>query len=468
MNDCAQLQRKEISDLRRLYSNQFRDSRPKTVWKVTFHNPEFIIDLHPFNERKSQNVNIEIHVRFTTKYPQTFPQVSVLTSNGLNERHLKEIDDIIQEEMKKHAGRPMIKPLCDSIQGYITLNNTFTSETDHKDSEKRMSSLHHEMIERKQLLTEIESIKQMEAKKLDEERKKLLQESHENELLGHIEKEIQRKAEKLKELKQKKKFRAKELQSENLDEFSELIEFEFSDEYQGSQFITVGIKELLSSDGDSSLYASKILGSESNDECFIHEHLLDKLENTHPLEELEKMLDRLQLLRHPNIQTIYSHKLLPHEDHHRIVILKSQTGKISLKDVVSLSGCISLQNTRIILKQILSLLIYLHSHNVYFKEIKLDQITFQHSLNDHLLLDNSIYKSLINPSSKSSPPLKQFSGVYPSFKHFPKLLDIYCLGLITIQMIFGFNTSPEVFESQPGKSSKRDLLQRKNWPMILF
>jgi len=85
------------------------------------------------------------------------------------------------------------------------------------------------------------------------------------------------------------------------------------------------------------------------------------------LEEIEKELERLKSLRHPNLISIYEGKLERCDSGWYLHVLMEHASGGTLLDLLRKCGTIRLEMAREYMKQLLSALDYVHSHNLVHK-----------------------------------------------------------------------------------------------------
>ncbi|CAJ0834432.1 3515_t:CDS:10, partial [Entrophospora sp. SA101] len=177
-------------------------------------------------------------------------------------------------------------------------------------------------------------------------------------------------------------------------------------------------------------------------------HYLD-LDGKKKLEEIEKDLERIKKLRHPNIISIYESELERVASGWKLHILMEYARGGSLVDLLKKCGVVRLSIAKEYIKQLLNALDFIHANSFVHKDMH-KVYPLSKSLN------TEYKKNWISPEHETK------SDVY-SRKN-----DIWYLGVVFLQMLFGLNvvddseSLDDVFETSGRDlpSTVRDILQK--------
>ncbi|RIB06418.1 kinase-like domain-containing protein [Gigaspora rosea] len=435
-----------------------------SAWKVAPTCHEFRLHLLPHEEKLKEHVSVDLHIKFPKTYPRSPPDIKVENARGLSEEQLNEIKANISRLIKENLGQEMIFNIAEYVQEFITTNNSGINK----------QSFHEQMLSRNEKITKAEQKKALE--EMDRARQNEEQErTAENILLlQKIQEEEQRLMAKLEEEKQKRK----QLKVKDVQDSKPLMD-------TSSVFKTVNFdRKIVLDPGDSSsipfrsvilgpLVGKGIIGSTYMVQAVNvqiknmtpkdrHVLILKDIEISEPhylepagkekLEDIEKELDRVKKLRHSNLVTVYESELERCASGWNLHILMEYAGGGTMVDLLKKCGVVRLQLAREYMKQLLDALDYLHANSFVHRDIKASNILFSEipGKDDYVakLADISYHRKLLDMHKEFpfvkfsneepckrwiSPEQKSKSNVY-SRKN-----DIWYLGVIFVQMLFGLN-----------------------------
>ncbi|RHZ86074.1 hypothetical protein Glove_55g46 [Diversispora epigaea] len=174
------------------------------------------------------------------------------------------------------------------------------------------------------------------------------------------------------------------------------------------------------------------------------------IEGKRKLEEIEKDLFRVKRLRHANLITIYESELGRSETGWNLYILMEYARGGTLEDLLKKCGTVQLPFAREYMKQLLDALDYVHANSFVHKDIKASNILLTEvdgkgecvaklsDVNFHRkLLDFHESFPFFNYSGNQS--FKRWAPPEQETKPYSRKNDIWCLGVIFVQMLFGLN-----------------------------
>ncbi|CAG8506866.1 2265_t:CDS:10, partial [Dentiscutata heterogama] len=436
-----------------------------SAWKVAPACHEFRLHLLPHGEELKEHVSVDLHVKFPKTYPRSAPDIKVENARGLSEEQLNEAKANISRLIKENLGQEMIFTIAQYVQEFITTNNKGV-----KDSQ----SFHEQMLSRNEKITKAEQKKALE--EMDRARQTEEQErTAENLLLlQRIHEEQQRLKAKFDEEKQKKKqLKVKDVQdSKSLMDTSSVfktVNFERKIVLDPGDSLSVPFRSvilgpLVGKGIIGSTYMVQAVNVQINNINPKDRHvlILKDIEISEPhylepagkekLEEIEKELDRIKKLRHSNLVTIYESELERCTSGWNLHILMEYTCGGTMVDLLKKCGVVRLQLAKEYMKQLLDALDYLHANGFVHRDIKASNILLSEipGKDDYIakLSDISYHRKLLDMHKEFpfvkfsneepckrwiSPEQKSKSNVY-SRKN-----DIWYLGVIFVQMLFGLN-----------------------------
>ncbi|CAG8821325.1 3316_t:CDS:2, partial [Racocetra persica] len=170
------------------------------------------------------------------------------------------------------------------------------------------------------------------------------------------------------------------------------------------------------------------------------------------LEDIEKDLDRIKKLRHSNLVTVYESELERCESVWNLHILMEYSCGGTMVDLLKKCGVVRLPLAREYMKQLLDALDYIHANSFAHKDIKASNILFTEipGKDEYIakLADISYHRKLLDMHKEfpfvkysSKEPCKKW--ISPEHESRPNVYsrksDIWYLGVIFVQMLFGLN-----------------------------
>ncbi|KAF9926747.1 hypothetical protein FBU30_003741 [Linnemannia zychae] len=472
-DELNELQQNELEALRAIYMEDYQPITIPSAWKMIPSTPEFRLHLLPQEEELKRYVSVDLRVKFTKSYPKTIPDLKIENPRGLSVAQVQELSKQVPAQAKTLIGQEMMYELASFVQEFITQNNSsmFIKHT----------SFHEQMLQRVEQTTKVEQERAIEALTKQQELELEAKLDAERTLEQKIREDLLRKEEKIKEEKK----RQKELKSKQQEQYGgDILEGNRSGSGGGSGYgldavsINFEIPIMLSpDDSQAPAFRSVIRGSclsrgilsstysalptnytarphSSADVPFLLLKTFDIAAShysTHlgkkKLQDVEKELSRLKLLRHHHLVSILESRLerTPSGWNLHVLTDGSSANMTSLESFINLAGSIKLDMTRRYLKELLHAISYLHSNNVIHKDIRLSNIILDQ--NGNIKLDNASYHrrlldmhkifSFNNDAGQEAPrawpsPESQETSIVYTRKH-----DIWCLGQVLVEMLWG-------------------------------
>ncbi|KAF9184078.1 hypothetical protein BGZ51_003580 [Haplosporangium sp. Z 767] len=466
--------------------------------------PEFRLHLLPQEEELKRYVSVDLRVKFTKTYPRTIPDLKIENPRGLSTAQAQELSKLVPGQAKTLVGQEMMYELASFVQEYITQNNSslFIKHT----------SFHEQMLQRVEQTTKDEKERAIEALTKQQELELEARLNADRTLDQKIREDLLRKEEKIKEERK----RQKELKSKQQEKFggdymdggrsgsgggsgygldTVSVNFEMPimlspDDSQAPAFRSVIRGSCLSRGLLSSTYSAlpsnyTARPHSSADVPFLLLKTFD-ITTTHysthlgkkKLQDVEKELSRLKLLRHHHLASILESRLERTSAGWNLHVLTDggSANMTSLESFINIAGSVKLDMTRRYFKELLQAVIYLHANNIIHKDIRLSNIVLDS--NGNIKLDNTSYhRRLLDmhrifsfnadagqevPRAWPSPDSQETSIVYTR-KH-----DIWCLGQVLVEMLWGsdvtrsFSTPAQFLDSVEPNIPKltKDIISR--------
>ncbi|KAG0215957.1 hypothetical protein BGX28_007183 [Mortierella sp. GBA30] len=503
-DELMELQQNELEALRAIYMEDYQPITMPSAWKMVPTTPEFRLHLLPQEEELKRYVSVDLRVKFTKTYPRTIPDLKIENPRGLSAAQVQELAKLVPSQAKSLLGQEMMYELASFVQEYITQNNSslFIKHT----------SFHEQMLQRVEQTTKDEKERAIEALTKQQELELEAKLNADRTLDQKIREDLLRKEEKIKEERK----RQKELKSKQQEQFGSdyldggrggsgggtgygldavSVNFEMPimispDDSQAPAFRSVIRGSCLSRGLLSSTYSAlpsnyTARPHSSADVPFLLLKTFDITTahySTHlgkkKLQDVEKELSRLKLLRHHHLVSILESRLERSTNGWNLHVLTdgSSANMTSLESFINIAGSVKLDMTRRYFKELLQAVAYLHSNNVIHKDIRLTNIVLDS--NGNIKLDNTSYHrrlldmhkifSFNNDAGQEvsrawpSPDPQETSIVYTR-KH-----DIWCLGQVLVEMLWGndvtrsFSTPTQFLETVEPNIPKltKDIISR--------
>ncbi|KAJ2778926.1 eukaryotic translation initiation factor 2-alpha kinase, partial [Coemansia javaensis] len=177
-----EIQQNELSALRAIFMEDYRDVVAKTAWKVKQEAPEFVIRVRPTDEALGERVWAGLHVRLPRAYPRAAAQATVEEAHGLSEAQAHEAGQLVRRRAEELAGGEAVYELAIALGEYMSANNSA--------AQAAQPSFHQQMVDRERAGQERERERAVEAaaRRLRADQEELL------ELQARIGEELRRKS----------------------------------------------------------------------------------------------------------------------------------------------------------------------------------------------------------------------------------------------------------------------------------
>ncbi|KAH7981783.1 hypothetical protein HPB52_001093 [Rhipicephalus sanguineus] len=173
--DLKERQENEMKVLQSMFLDDVKDLRKNDKWK-TWRPPELLITLRPQQSMTpfQAHVQVDLHVRCSSQYPNDVPCVDVCNQKGLSKQALAELRKELQELTKQLVGEVMVLELAQHVQWFLRQHNT-----------PERGSFYDEMLknkEKQEAEKAREQQKQLNLQRLEEEKQR---QAFELEILRH-------------------------------------------------------------------------------------------------------------------------------------------------------------------------------------------------------------------------------------------------------------------------------------------
>ncbi|KAF9969485.1 hypothetical protein BGZ73_008146 [Actinomortierella ambigua] len=499
--ELHELQENELEALRAIYMEDYQPITIPSAWKMIPTTPEFRLHLLPQEESLKRYVSVDLRVKFTKTYPRTIPDLKVENPRGLSGAQVQELSKLVPAKARELIGQEMMYEIAYFIQEYITQNNS-TLFVKHK-------SFHEQMLQRVEQTTKDERERAIEERTRQQELEMEAAMNESRTLDQKIREELMRKEEVVKEERRKQK----ELKHKQLDFVdgaydgrrgggaggygldSVTVNFETPimlnpEDSQAPAFksVTRGsclCRDLLSATYTATPcnYTAQPLSSSDVPFLLMRTFEIDAHHySTHlgkkKLQDVEKELTRLKLLRHHHLVPILESRLERTQQGWNLHVLTEGnfTAMQSLESFLKIAGTVKVGLARQYLKELLMTVAYLHQNNTVHKDIRLNNIVLD--TNGHVKLEAPSYLRRLLDMHKAFPfsntlaeepprtwpsPDPQETSITYTRKH-----DIWNLGRVFAEMLWGtsitrhFATPEEFLETIGPQIPKltRDILGR--------
>ncbi|KAI8137092.1 kinase-like domain-containing protein [Fennellomyces sp. T-0311] len=494
LGELHEIQQNEIEALKAIFMDDYIEVAAQTPWKVANTSPEFILHLLPLGvEEDEAHVSINLKVRFTKAYPNKPPELHLEAPRGLTPAVVRLLNDALQATAKEMTGREMMYDLADLARSFLANHNK-------PPPEGSKMSFHEQMVKRMENDLKVEKereLREQTRKAEEEEAERRIQSEMMN---AKIQQEIERKrqhAQKTRKLQQEYGYMEDEAdpdihsgQEEELDArrmedneifkiaFENLVSVPLDDKQVCFHAVALGSRigrGLISDTLSAQPLKYKVIKQNGQiDEELMDSQALPSLvaikrvnvtgsyymtpSGKRKLQEIERELDRLRSLQHPNIQTIYDAKLERSKiESNRWVlhILMEYEQGSTLRDLLqTCGGGLRLGIVRKYMKQLLWAVNHVHLNGFICRDInatgvfcnksqivKLADISYNRRLRDlnrsNPLIDSAPTSDEPSSSSWISPELRDRPGVYN------RKNDIWCLGVVFLEMLWGTDVTKE-------------------------
>ncbi|CAG8437012.1 2949_t:CDS:10 [Diversispora eburnea] len=438
LKEAKEAQENEIEALKAIFMEDYESVVVTTAWKVVPTGHEFRLHLKPQEQELKKHVSLDLHVKFPKTYPRSAPDIKIENARGLSETHLNKAQGHISNLIKENIGQEMVYTIAQFIQEFITMNNNGVKMV------TKQTSFHEQMLNRIEQMTKVEQKKAIEeefrARQLEEQERIILaqkiNEETQNKMAKFEEERLKRKQMKVKEDQNSKKLVDSSLTfpTVNFDAFVMLN----PDASQDVPFKSVVLGPSIGKGTIGSTYLVQATNFQGKNVEPSERHVLVLKEisivspyyfNIEGKRKIEKDLFRVKRLRHTNLITIYESELGRSEAGWNLYILMEYARGGTLEDLLKKCGTIQLPFAREYMKQLLNALDYVHANS------------FVHKASNILLTEVDGKGECIAKLSDVNFHRKLLGEVPPEqeTKPYSRKNDIWCLGVIFIQMLFGLN-----------------------------
>ncbi|KAF8940243.1 hypothetical protein EDD21DRAFT_369155 [Dissophora ornata] len=503
-DELLELQENELEALRAIFMEDYQPITVPSAWKMVSTTPEFRLHLLPQEEELKRYVSVDLRVKFTKSYPRTIPELRIENPRGLSVAQAQELSKLVPSQARTLVGQEMMYEVASFVQEYITQNysSLFIKHT----------SFHEQRELRVEQTTKDERERENEARNKKQEQEQEARLNADRTLDQKIREDLMRKEEKIKEEKKRQKELKNKQQEQFNGEYTDggrggsgggsgygldavSVNFEMPiiispEDSQAPAFRSVVRGSCLARGLLSSTYSALPANYTARPHCsadvpFLLLKTFD-ITATHysthlgkkKLQDVEKELSRLKLLRHHHLASILESRLERTSNGWNLHVLTDagSANMTSLESFINIAGSVKLDMTRRYLKDLLHVVSYLHSNNVIHKDIRLSNIVMDS--NGNIKLDNPSYHRRLLDMHKTfsfnadagqevsrawpSPDPQETSIVYTR-KH-----DIWCLGQVLVEMLWGsdvtriFSSPAQFLESVDSSIPKltKDIISR--------
>ncbi|XP_037282898.1 eIF-2-alpha kinase GCN2 isoform X2 [Rhipicephalus microplus] len=123
--DLKERQENEMKVLQSMFLDDVKDLRKNDKWKM-WRPPELLITLRPQQSMTpfQAHVQVDLHVRCSSQYPNDVPYVDVCNQKGLSKQALEELRKELQQLTKQLVGEVMVLELAQHVQWFLRQHNT--------------------------------------------------------------------------------------------------------------------------------------------------------------------------------------------------------------------------------------------------------------------------------------------------------------------------------------------------------
>ncbi|KAF8983829.1 hypothetical protein BGZ46_009397 [Entomortierella lignicola] len=497
-DELIELQQNELEALRAIYMEDYQPITVPSAWKTVPTTPEFRLHLLPQEDELKRHVSVDLRVKFSKTYPKTIPDLKIENPRGLSTAQAQELSKLVPNQAKTLIGQEMMYELASFVQEYITQNNS-SMFIKHQ-------SFHEQMLQRVEQTTKDEKERAIEALTKQQELELEARLNADRTLDQKIREDLMRKEEKIREERKRQKELKNKQQEQLGGEYLDgnrsgsgggsgygldavCVNFEMPimispDDSQAPAFRSVIRGSCLSRGVLSSTYSAlpTNYSARPHSNADVPFLLLKTFDITAPhysthlgkkkLQDVEKELSRLKLLRHHHLISILESRLEKTPSGWNLHVLTdgSSANMTTFESFINIAGNVKLDMTRRYLRELLQAVAYLHSNNrptsdfeispptdIRLRNIVLDS-------NGNIKLNNASYHRRLLDMHKTfsfnadagnevtrawpSPDPQETSIVY-TWKH-----DIWCLGQVLVEMLWG----NEVTRDAKKRPSATDLL----------
>ncbi|KAI8390963.1 kinase-like domain-containing protein [Radiomyces spectabilis] len=502
LDEIKEIQQNEIEALKAIFMDDYEEVINKTAWKVSQTAPEFLLHLYPLGVDASEAyVKIDLKVRFPKTYPNKPPEMHLINPVGLFPKTIQQLNESMLSAAREMTGREMMYDIADHVR-------TFLANYNSPPPEGSKLTLHEQMVKRME-----NDLKVEKERELQEQRDRAEQEEAElrvqSEMMNaKIQEELERKREHARVARQHRHEFGEPIVDDDFhshfgieeDTEDSKVRDVVSSEIKTVLFdnpMTIPIEENFATTfpkrvcfhavalgpcvGKGTIgevYSAQPIGYKvisdngpvddgdgADFPCLLALKRIDvsgeyyvTQAGKRKLQEIERELDRLRSLQHPNISCIYNARLERSESDRSswaLYVLMDYEQGGSLYDLIrKCGGGLRLAIVRKYMKQLLWAVNHIHLNGFVCKDIRSKSVF---CTNDQILkLADVSYAKRLHDLHKSNPLVENDRGmsneplaawISPEVRDRPGVYgrknDIWCLGIIFLEMLWGVDVTRE-------------------------
>jgi translation initiation factor 2-alpha kinase 4 len=438
--DYEQQQKDEIEVLQSIYMDDFSEIETKAAWGNRQSDRAFKLRLKPMMQSDVE-VAVTLYVHLTVTYPRSLPNLHLEDAIGIRSRTLKSLEDFIKTKPKSILGEVMIYELASGIQEILE------DEAQFKAQGKAMPSLEEQRAAQEAANTRLAKQQEEAAK----QRKQKAQAEEDRVLQQMVEDEMNRRRELRKKSRPVSTFVTPSSGNASMIHLDRTVHFQSA--VTNIEFSAVSAPILLSNGPLTrvSTVQPVLLEGASEQSCLLVVKQLSlqlsSASDKKRILALEDELEALRKLSHPNVAQILDFRV-DFGDTWSITVLMEYARKGSLGEQLLTFGVLPVARVRIWLVELLEALDHLHRHGVVHKRIHPNNVLLvQPSTNSPLQIrladagfQEGLYEIRAGCTRKSS--ISSFSAYWnpPEYNEKTRKTDIWDLGIVFLQMLFGLDT----------------------------
>ncbi|KAJ1774112.1 eukaryotic translation initiation factor 2-alpha kinase [Coemansia sp. RSA 1843] len=483
--ETKEIQQNEVSALKAIFMDDYRDIETKTVWNVKPNTAEFAVRIRASDDELKNSVSVGLHVKLPKTYPRTAPQISLENPTGLSDTQVQGAMKVIKQKIAELLGNEMIYELAICVSEFITENNSA--------AQAARPSFYQQMVDREKAGREA----QMEREAAYHRQQQEEYAEEQADLQRRIFEELERKQQQVLVDQQRQQHMSDIADAVNSvagrwAEGIQLLKFDttiYLDPHvmtRNGLFTTVALEESTVVDPLCSVYdayptdlvgASIHLSDKFTVQCFVvtNLHYLTE-QGRRSLERVSARVADLAQIRHQNMVTVYGCRMEVVEERSqnpgiRIWVLSdtlSAHDGSTLEDVLESCGAIAVPQTRTYLRHILLALVSLHAAGFIHRSIMPSNVLLTKEGKRRFVakLFNTSYREEMIELHRITP-LSETIGdsvgndirVAPEVIDRPDMMgrknDIWCVGVTGLQMVLGLDAmhgvaigdEPKILES---------------------
>ncbi|KAK2467467.1 hypothetical protein APHAL10511_000322 [Amanita phalloides] len=367
MQSTDELQQLEITALRSIYAEDFIDCPPPTVWKGAARLPEFIIRI----SQHADKVCLHLRIKLPKTYPTlTYPIFTIEKPiQGITPEQVVRLSHAVNIEAQKCKGSEMVFQIVTFVQEWLSDNVKPRVEV--------IGSLALQMTQR--AMDEERARKQREAEDLQREQQRAAKETEEL--------QAQIKDDAMRQLLAREEFKARNRafsESTAVPVAGDTLTETFSTEIKanGVRFNTVKLFHPRN-EGLGTVYLAEPVCDDVNTTLPLEllvvtfdTHYYTTSQGRKKIKQVEREIQRLASIRHPNLLSVLAVKLnLPHSHLHssggppQLMVLSEQAPPLTLHDVLEDGEPLREGRATDYLRQILAALNAVHASGLMHRGI---------------------------------------------------------------------------------------------------